>query len=78
MGHIGNPRHPDVVEVIRDVLHRTRAAGKAAGILVLGSDLAREYRDMGANMIGIGTDTLLLANSAQQLAGSVKDDAGQG
>ena len=78
MGHIGNARHPDVVEVIRDVLHRTRAAGKAAGILVLGSDLAREYRDMGANMIGIGTDTLLLANSAQQLAGSVKDDAGQG
>ena len=78
MGHIGNARHPDVVEVIRDILHRTRAAGKAAGILVLGSALAREYRDMGANMIGIGTDTLLLANSAQQLAGSVKDDAGQG
>ena len=29
-------------------------------------------------MIGIGTDTLLLAKSAQQLADSVKDDAGQG
>ena len=78
MGHIGNTRHPDVVDVIRDTLHRTRAAGKAAGILVLGSDQAREYRDLGANMIGIGTDTLLLAKSAQQLADSVKDDAGQG
>ncbi len=78
MGHIGNARHPDVVEVIRDILRRTRAAGKAAGILVLGADQARAYRELGANMIGIGTDTLLLANSARQLADSVRDDAGQG
>ena len=72
MGHIGNARHPDVVKVIREILQKTRAAGKAAGILVLDPAQAREYRDCGANMIGIGTDTLLLANSAQQLANSVK------
>ena len=72
MGHIGNARHPDVVKVIRDILQKTRAAGKAAGILVLDPAQAQEYRDYGANMIGIGTDTLLLANSAQQLANSVK------
>ena len=72
MGHIGNARHPDVVKVIREILQKTRAAGKAAGTLVLDRAQAREYRDCGANMIGIGTDTLLLANSAQQLANSVK------
>ena len=72
MGHIGNARHPDVVKVIREILQKTRAADKAAGILVLDPAQAREYRDCGANMIGIGTDTLLLANSAQQLANSVK------
>ena len=77
MGHIGNARHPDVVKVIRDVLQKTRAAGKAAGILVLDPAQAQEYRDCGANMIGIGTDTLLLANSAQRLAGSVKDEKNQ-
>ena len=77
MGHIGNARHPDVVEVIRDVLQQTRAAGKAAGILVLDPAQAQEYRDCGANMIGIGTDTLLLANSAQRLASSVKDEKNQ-
>ena len=73
MGHIGNARHPDVVNVIRDVLGRTREAGKVAGILAIDPAHIQDYRDHGANMIGIGTDTLLLANSAQQLAESVKD-----
>ena len=78
MGHIGNARHPDVVKVIREVLHNTRAAGKAAGILALDPAHIQDYQDNGANMIGIGTDTLLLANSAQQLAESVKDEKNQG
>lgn len=77
MGHIGNPRHPDVVKVIREVLRATRSAGKAAGVLALDPVHIQDYRDHGANMIGIGTDTLLLANSAQQLAESVKDEKNQ-
>lgn len=78
MGHIGNPRHPDVVKVIREVLRATRSAGKAAGVLALDPAHIQDYRDHGANMIGIGTDTLLLANSAQQLAESVRDEKNQG
>ncbi|MCY4155069.1 MAG: aldolase/citrate lyase family protein [Gammaproteobacteria bacterium] len=78
MGHIGNARHPDVVKVIREVLRQARAAGKAAGILALDPDHAQEYRAHGANMIGIGTDTLLLAHSAQRLAQSVSDEKNQG
>ena len=77
MGHTGNPRHPDVVKVIRDALGKTRAAGKAAGILVIDPAHIREYRDHGANMIGIGVDTLLLANGAQRLAESVRDKKNQ-
>ena len=78
MGHIGNPRHPDVVKVIREVLRAARSAGKAAGVLALDPVHIQDYRDHGANMIGIGTDTLLLANSAQQLAESVRDEKNQG
>lgn len=78
MGHIGNPRHPDVVKVIREVLRATRSAGKAAGVLALDPAHIQDYRDHGANMIGIGTDTLLLANSTQQLAESVRDEKNQG
>lgn len=73
MGHIGNARHPDVVKVIREVLRKTRTAGKTAGILALDPAHIQDYREHGANMIGIGTDTLLLANSAQRLAESVKN-----
>lgn len=78
MGHIGNPRHPDVVKVIREVLRAARSAGKAAGVLALDPVHIQDYRDHGANMIGIGADTLLLANSAQQLAESVRDEKSQG
>ena len=77
MGHIGNARHPDVVKAIHEVLHKARAAGKIAGILALDLAHAQEYREQGANMIGIGTDTLLLANSAQRLAESVRDEKDQ-
>ena len=77
MGHIGNPRHPDVVKVIYEVLHKARSAGKTAGILALDPAHIEDYRDHGANMIGIGTDTLLLANSAQRLAESVRDEKNQ-
>ena len=74
MGHTGNPRHPDVVKVIHEVLHKARAAGKAAGILVIDPAHIQDYRDHGANMIGVGVDTLLLANGTQRLAESVRDE----
>ena len=78
LGHIGNARHPDVVKVIRETLQKTRAAGKIAGIFALDPAHVQDYRDHGANMIGIGADTLLLANGAQQLAKSVQDEKNQG
>lgn len=72
MGHIGNTRHPDVVKVIGEILQKTRAAGKVAGIITMDPAQVQEYRDSGANMIGVGTDTLLLTNGAQQLADSFR------
>ncbi len=77
MGHIGNPRHPEVVKVIKEVLHKARAAGKSAGILAIEPAQIQEYREHGANMIGVGADTLLLMNSTQQLAASVRNDTAQ-
>ena len=78
MGHIGDACHPDVVKVIREVLGRTRAAGKTAGILALDPVQVQDYRQHGANMIGVGADTLLLAHGAQQLAASVGNEKDKG
>jgi 4-hydroxy-2-oxoheptanedioate aldolase len=69
MGHLGQPAHPDVQRAILDGIAVSRAAGKAAGVLAPDPDLARRYRDAGANFVAIGVDTTLLVRAAKaQLA----------
>ena len=68
MGHIGNPGHPDVVAAVSAALATIRAAGKAAGVLAVDAALAARYVAAGAQFIGVGVDTVLLANAAKQLA----------
>ena len=47
-------------------------AGKHAGILCLDPALASEYIDQGANFVGVGADTLILATGLKHLAQSCK------
>lgn len=75
MGHVGDPGHPDVVAAVRGALRMIAAGGRYAGVLCLDPALADEYRACGANFIGVGVDTLLLARGARQLAASCKSSA---
>jgi 4-hydroxy-2-oxoheptanedioate aldolase len=68
MGHLGEPGHPAVVAAVEDVLRRVRAAGKSAGVLAVDPTLAARYVAAGANFIGVGVDTALLATAASALA----------
>lgn len=68
MGHPGQAGHPEVREVICGALRRIRGAGKAAGLLCLDPVLARQYVGQGANFVGVGVDTLLLAQEMRRLA----------
>ena len=68
MGHIGNPGHPEVVAAIEVAFETILAAGKAVGILAVDEALARNYVDSGANFVGVGVDSALLANATRQLA----------
>lgn len=68
MGHIGNPDHPEVVAAIENGLHIINRAGKAAGLLCINPAKAHHYVAKGAKFVGVGVDTLLLSNAAQQLA----------
>lgn len=74
MGHVGNSAHPDVVATVSAGLASIAAAGKYAGVLCLDSALAQTYRDSGANFIGVGVDTLLLARGARELVTRFKGD----
>lgn len=67
MGYLGNPGHPEVRTAIIDAFERIRQAGKARGIMTLDPAQARDYRDLGADFMAIGTDVTLLVSASERL-----------
>lgn len=74
-GHVGDPWHPEMQQIIADAFRRIQAAGKAVGILTLDEKLARQHIEMGATFIAVGTDTNLMVKSTSALAASFKGAA---
>ena len=72
-GHVGDPWHPEMQDLIADAFRRIQAAGKAVGILTLDEALARQHVEMGATFIALGTDTNLLVKSTSGLLAKFKD-----
>ncbi len=68
MGYLGNASHKDVVDTVKDCIRKINDAGKIAGFLTASKELALEYKNEGALMIGVGLDTLLLSKAAATLA----------
>jgi 4-hydroxy-2-oxoheptanedioate aldolase len=75
MGYIGDAGNPVVVETINTGLNKIRAAGKYAGLLCLDPSLAQQYVEQGANFVGVGVDTMILANETRKLAQRFKQGA---
>ena len=71
-GHLGNLQHPEAQAAIRDAGQRLGKAGKAAGILTGVEAEARRYIEWGYNFVAVGTDTNLLARTADALAKTFK------
>jgi len=68
MGHLGNPGHKDVKTAVNNCLKKIVAAGKVPGVLTSSQKLIEEYTTQGAMMIGVGLDTIILANATKELA----------
>lgn len=66
LGHLGNPKHPDVQRAIQDALVRSHAAGKPIGILMTDPELAARYIAMGFDFIATATDIGILRSGAEQ------------
>lgn len=75
MGYIGDAGNPVVVETINTGLNKIRAADKYAGLLCLDPSLAQNYVEQGANFVGVGVDTMILANETRKLAQRFKQGA---
>lgn len=67
LGHLGNPKHPDVLRVIDQAITTIRRCGKAAGILTGDEALAQHYVDQGCLFVAVGADQNLLRDQAAAL-----------
>lgn len=72
MGYLGQSNAPEVVDTISDALVRIRAAGKAAGILVVDKESIEKYRKLGANFLAVGIDVTVFAKAIRSLASEYK------
>lgn len=73
MGYVGDAGNPVVVKAINNGLNKIRAAGKYAGLLCLEPSLTSDYIKEGANFVGVGVDTMILAQETRKLAQSFKE-----
>ena len=67
MGHLGDPGAPEVLAAITDIFARTRAAGKARGIMTISPEHAEVYLELGADFMAIGTDVTCLVSAVGDL-----------
>ncbi len=73
LGHLANPRHPDVQTAIADACARIRAAGKGAGMLTGDPEEACRYLAAGFTFVAMGSDAGVLANATAALAAKGKE-----
>ena len=67
MGHLGNPKHPEVQEAIKHLFGEAKICGKASGILAPVEEDARRYIDWGVGFIAVGSDLGVFKNATQAL-----------
>ncbi|WP_170786270.1 HpcH/HpaI aldolase family protein [Ruegeria lacuscaerulensis] len=72
MGYQGNSAAPEVRAAIADAIARTRAAGKAPGILGVTDESSQAFQDMGAQFQAVGIDVMLLTQAARALSAKWK------
>lgn len=68
LGHLGNPRHPEVRAAIEDGVKRIARTGKAPGILAPLEADARHWLSLGCVMLAVGGDLFLLTQHSAELA----------
>lgn len=73
LGRVHYTVSTDVHDALVDVIARTRAAGKIAGIDCAGADQARYWRDKGASFTISAHDVTLLRQIAQDTAKALRD-----
>lgn len=72
LGHLANPRHPEVQATMAEACARISAAGKPAGTLTSDPREANRYLEGGFTFVAVGSDVGILARGAERLAALYK------
>lgn len=72
MGHAGNAAHPEVLAVMADAARRCRAVGRPVGTVGGTPDQVAQYRAMGYDFVGVGSDLGLLMKGAQAAVNALR------
>lgn len=67
MGHVGEPRHPAVSDMIDSLAERGRMAGIPLGTLVATPEAGRRAFAQGMSFVAVGTDVSVLREATDQL-----------
>ncbi len=67
LGHLGNPKHPEVQDAIASLFADVKSCGKPSGILTPVEEDARRYLEWGATFVAVGSDLGLFRASTQAL-----------
>ena len=76
MGHLGNPKHPEVQAAIQEAAKRIGATGTAAGTLVRNAEDAEAMFDLGFTFVAAGIDVALLTRDVEALVARLGKTAG--
>lgn len=68
LGYFGQPNHPEVQKQIKHIFDVAKAHNKASGILAPIEADARRYVEMGATVVGVGSDLGVFRSATQALA----------
>lgn len=74
MGHMGNPGHPEVQEVIRGIERKVIGSGKFLGTIAGGYDQAKELFDRGYQYVVAMSDSTELMKQARNLVDRFKKE----
>jgi 4-hydroxy-2-oxoheptanedioate aldolase len=72
LGFPGEPEHPQVIDAVRDVLARIRAAGPAAGVYAPTPEAASRWLGAGAGLVALSADSAMLLRSLTDWATKAK------
>jgi 4-hydroxy-2-oxoheptanedioate aldolase len=71
LGHLGEPRHPEMRAVIEQGIRSIVARGRIAGVNAFALADAVGYRELGAQLLAVGADVSVLGVGASELVARV-------